>query len=122
LWRSAPTHIWTNRKVSKYFFGKRKEKKGGGDYTLSLIHKGEIATTINCHLTWDWARRDDKRHAKLKRATATLLIHLGESRYNNGLIAKLMLMWRREGRREMRAWLSCKHQAEHGSIGISGPK
>jgi hypothetical protein len=38
--------------LSKYFFGKRKEKKGGGDYTLSLIHKGEIATTINCHLTW----------------------------------------------------------------------
>jgi uncharacterized membrane protein (GlpM family) len=45
-----------------------------------------------------------------------------KSRYNNGLIAKLMLMWRREGRREMRAWLSCKHQAGHGSIGISGPK
>jgi len=42
-----------------------KKKKGGGDYTLSgLIHKGEIATTINCHLTWDLARRDDKRHAK----------------------------------------------------------
>jgi hypothetical protein len=33
-----------------------------------------------------------------------------KSRYNNGLIAKLMLMWR-EGIRKMRAWLPCKHKA-----------
>jgi len=45
-----------------------------------------------------------------------------KSRYNNGLIAKLMLMWRREERREMIAWLLCKHQAGHGCIGSSGPK
>ena len=45
-----------------------------------------------------------------------------KSRYNNGLIAKLMLMWMRGERREMRPWLPCKHQARHGSIGISGPK
>jgi hypothetical protein len=45
-----------------------------------------------------------------------------KSRYNNGLIAKLMLMWRRKGRKEMRAWLPCKHQAGHESIGINGPK
>jgi hypothetical protein len=42
--------------------------------------------------------------------------------YNNGLIVKLMLMWRREERKKMRAWLSCKYQARHGSIGISGSK
>jgi hypothetical protein len=41
-----------------------------------------------------------------------------ESRYNNGFIAKLMLMWKRE----MRAWLPCKHQAGHGSIDTSGLK
>jgi hypothetical protein len=45
-----------------------------------------------------------------------------KSKYNNGLIAKLMLMWRREEMREMKAWLSCKHQARHESIDISGPK
>jgi hypothetical protein len=44
-----------------------------------------------------------------------------ESRYNNGLIAKLMLMWRREGMKEIRAWLPSKHQAGHRSICISGP-
>jgi hypothetical protein len=31
------------------------------------------------------------------------ICHLDKSRYNNGLIVKLMLIWRREGRREMRA-------------------
>jgi hypothetical protein len=41
-----------------------------------------------------------------------------ESRYNNGFIAKLMLMWRRE----MRAWLLCKHQVGHRSLGTGGPK
>ena len=45
-----------------------------------------------------------------------------QSRYNNGLIAKLILMWRREERREIIAWLLVKHQAEHGCIGISGSK
>jgi len=45
-----------------------------------------------------------------------------KSRYNNGLIAKLMLMWRREERREMIAWLLVKHQDGHGCIGSSGPK
>jgi hypothetical protein len=33
-----------------------------------------------------------------------------------------MLMWRREERREMIAWLLVKHQAGHGCIGSSGPK
>jgi hypothetical protein len=47
---------------------------------------------------------------------------LTKSRYNNGLIAKLMLTWRREGMREMRTWFLYKHQARHGSIYISGPK
>ena len=45
-----------------------------------------------------------------------------ESRYNNGLIAKLMLMWRREEMREMIAWLLCKHQAGHKCISSGGPK
>jgi hypothetical protein len=31
-------------------------------------------------------------------------------------------MWRREERREERAWLSYKQQAEHGTIGICRPK
>ena len=46
---------------------------------------------------------------------------LPKSRYNNGFIAKLMLMWREE-RREMIAWLLCKHQAGHECIGSDGPK
>jgi len=39
-----------------------------------------------------------------------------------GLIAKLMLLWRREESREMIAWLLCKHQAGHRCIDSSGPK
>jgi hypothetical protein len=48
-------------------------------------------------------------------------MHL-KSEYNNGLIAKLRLMWRREERREMIAWLSCKHQDGHECICSGGPK
>ena len=33
-----------------------------------------------------------------------------------------MLMWMREERKEMIAWLLVKHQAGHGCIGSSGPK
>jgi len=40
----------------------------------------------------------------------------------SALVAKLMLMWRREERREMITWLLCKHQAGHGCIGSGGPK
>ena len=46
----------------------------------------------------------------------------GQELYNNGLIAKLMLMWRTEDMREMIAWLLCKHQASHGCIGSGGSK
>jgi hypothetical protein len=42
--------------------------------------------------------------------------------YNNGLILKLMLMQRREGRRKTRAWLPYKHQAGPESIGINESK
>jgi len=45
-----------------------------------------------------------------------------KSKYNNGLKAKLMLMWRIEERREMIAWLLCKHQAGYGCICNGGPK
>ena len=37
-------------------------------------------------------------------------------------IDKLMLMWMREKRRKMIAWLSYKHQAEHECVGNGGPK
>jgi hypothetical protein len=45
---------------------------------------------------------------------------IDKSKYNNWLIAKQMLMWRRKGRREKRAWLSCKQQAGHGCVCNSG--
>jgi hypothetical protein len=45
-----------------------------------------------------------------------------QNKYNNRLIAKLILMWKREERKEMRAWLPCKHQVGYGSICISRPK
>jgi hypothetical protein len=38
------------------------------------------------------------------------------SRYNNGFIVKLMLMWRREEKRKMIVWLLYKRQVEHGCI------
>jgi len=38
------------------------------------------------------------------------------------LIAKLMLTWRREDRREMIAWLLCKHEAAYRCIVSGGPK
>jgi hypothetical protein len=45
-----------------------------------------------------------------------------KSEYNNRLIAKLMMTWRREERREIKAWLSSKQQDRHKSIWISGSK
>jgi len=55
-------------------------------------------------------------------AVPTFVSDLRKNSYNNGLIAKLILMWRREERREMIAWLLVKHQAGHGCIVSSGPK
>ena len=59
---------------------------------------------------------------KLKKTVKPLNYLVSKSKYNNGLIAKLILMWRKEERREMIAWLLCKQQARYGCIGNGGLK
>lgn len=48
-----------------------------------------------------------------------LRMTLYKCKYNNGLIAKQMLMWRKEERRELD---SCKQQTGHRSLCGGGPR